>query len=67
MLHNSCGNDVTGNLAQGLCISINCTISFLNSSSIVSVWSRNGANKTKAFVKGHSWRQNEDYVGGATC
>ena len=21
------------------------------------VWSRNGANKTKAFVKGHSWHQ----------
>ena len=31
---------------------------------IVLVWSRNGANKV--FVKGHSWCQNEDFVGGAT-
>ena len=30
------------------------------------VWSENGANKKKAFVKGHSWHQNEDYVGGVT-
>ena len=32
----------------------------------LSGWKMGGANKTKAFVKGHSWRQNEDYVGGAT-
>ena len=38
-----------------------------NVNNIVFVWSRNGANKTKAFAKGHSWRQNEDYVGRATC
>ena len=31
------------------------------------VWSRNGANKTNPFVKGYSWPQNEDYMGGATC
>ena len=30
---------------------------------IVIVWSRNGANKTKAFVKGQSLHQNDDYVG----
>ena len=29
----------------------------------VLVWSRNGANRTKAFVNGHSWHQNDDYVG----
>ena len=34
---------------------------------IVFFWSRNGANRTKTFVEGHSWRQNADYVGGATC
>ena len=34
---------------------------------IVFVWSRNGASRTKAFVKGHSWHQNDDFVGGATC
>ena len=31
------------------------------------VWLENGANETKDFVKEYSWRQNEDYVGGATC
>ena len=35
--------------------------------SIVFVWSRNGASRTKAFVKEHSWHQNDDYGGGATC
>ena len=30
------------------------------------VWLENDANETKAFVKEHSWCQNEDYVGGAT-
>ena len=34
---------------------------------VMFIWSENGANQTEAFVKGHSWRQNEDYVGGATC
>ena len=29
-------------------------------------WSENGANKTKAFVVGNSWCQNDDYVGGVT-
>ena len=31
------------------------------------VWLENSASKTKALVKGHSWRHDEDYVGGATC
>ena len=34
---------------------------------IVFDWLRNGANGTEAFVKGHFWCQNDDYVGGATC
>ena len=36
-------------------------------SNLVFDWSRNGANRTKTFVLGHSWRQNDDHGGGATC
>ena len=42
-------------------------LSIIISDIIVFVWSRNGANRTKAFVKGKSWHQIDDFVGGTTC